>query len=178
MDIIIKNLKSEKGLLRALIDVLPDWIYVKDVQARKILANAADLKNLGANSEAEALGKDDYSFFPDKMAAAFYMDDMAVLGGGQSIVNRKEKFVGPSGEVCWSLTTKLPLRDASGSIVGLIGIGRDITQQMQMQKSALMLIDEIGLAMKAGKFETAMDLLPILKHRVEKVGQDDPSLSP
>ncbi len=175
MDITIKNLKSEKGLLRALIDVLPDWIYVKDAQARKILANTADLKNLGVKSEAEALGKDDYSFFPDKIAAAFYMDDMAVLGGGQSIVNRKEKFVGPSGEVCWSLTTKLPLRDRSGSIVGLIGIGRDITQQVQMQKSALMLIDEIGLAMKAGKFETAKDLLPILKQRVENADQDDPS---
>jgi PAS domain S-box-containing protein len=173
MDITIKNLKNEKGLLRTLIDVLPDWIYVKDAQAKKILANAADLKNLGANSEAEAVGKDDYAFFPDKMAAAFYMDDMAVLEGGQSIVNRKEKFVGPSGEVRWSLTTKLPLRDRSGSIVGLIGIGRDITQHVQMQKSALMLIDEIGLAMKAGKFETAKDLLPILKQRVEKAGQDD-----
>ena len=173
MDITIKNLKNEKGLLRALIDVLPDWIYVKDVHARKILANAADLKNLGAKSEADAVGKDDYAFFPDKMAAAFYMDDMAVLGGGQSIINRQEKFVGPSGEVRWSLTTKLPLRDASGSIVGLIGIGRDITAQMQMQKSALILIDEIGLAMKAGKYETAKDLLPILKQRVENGGQDE-----
>ncbi len=114
-------------------------------------------------------------FFPIKWAAAFYMDDRAVLGSGQSIVNRKEKLVGPSGEVCWSLTTKLPLRDRSGSIVGLIGIGRDITQQVQMQKSALMLIDEIGLAMNAGKFETAKELFPILKQRVENVGQDDQS---
>ncbi len=167
MDITIKNLKNEKGLLRALIDILPDWIYVKDLQARKILANAADLRNMGAKSEAEAAGKDDYHFFPDKMAAAFYMDDMAVLGGGESIINRKERFSGPSGEVRWSLTTKLPLRDAAGEIVGLIGIGRDITKQVQMQKSALILIDDIGQAMKAGKFETAKDLLPILRQRIE-----------
>jgi len=173
MDITIKNLKNEKGLLRALIDILPDWIYIKDINARKILANAADLKNLGVKLEADALGKDDYSFFPDKVAAAFYMDDMAVLGGGQTIVNRKESFISPTGEVRWSLTTKIPVRDASGNIVGLIGIGRDITKQIQMQKSALLLIDEIGLAMKAGKFETAKDLMPILKKRVAQAGPDD-----
>ena len=173
MDITIKNLKNEKGLLRALVDMLPDWIYIKDANARKILANAADLKNMGAKSEADALGKDDYSFFPDKVAAAFYMDDMAVLGGGQSIVNRKESFISPTGEVRWSLTTKVPVRDASGNIVGLIGIGRDVTRQIQMQKSALLLIDEIVLAMKDGKFETAKDLMAILKKRVEQAGPEN-----
>ncbi len=173
MDVTINNLRNEKGLLRALIDLLPDWIYVKNLKVQKILANAADLKNLGVKLEADALGKDDYSFFPDKTAVGFYMDDMSVLSSGQAVINRKERFVGPQGDFRWSLTTKLPLRNDSGQIVGLLGIGRDITAQVRVQKAALLMIDEISQALEAGDYRTVKELLPILRKRMEKDGYDD-----
>jgi PAS domain S-box-containing protein len=114
-------------LLRTVIDNLPDGIYVKDIEARKVLVNLADARNLGCKTEAEALGKNDFDLFPKEIADKFFQDDQLVLQKGQKIINREEKVVRPNGEVFWLLTTKVPWRDAAGNIIGLVGIGRDIT---------------------------------------------------
>ena len=126
-------LAHERNLLRTLIDNLPDGIYAKDDQARKILANPADLKNLGCKTEAEAIGKTDADWFPPDIAEAFLADDLAVLQGGQVVINREEKVVRPDGEVRWLLTSKIPWRDTSGKIIGLVGIGRDITDRKNLE---------------------------------------------
>jgi PAS domain-containing protein len=67
----IVELTSEHSLLRTLIDNLPDCIYVKDTEARKVIANPADLENLGCKTEAEAIGKTDFDFFPKDLAEGF-----------------------------------------------------------------------------------------------------------
>lgn len=121
------ELVYERDLLRTLIDNLPDAIYVKDAAARKVLVNLADARNLGCKTEAEALGKNDFDLFPKEIADKFFQDDQLVLQKGQKIINREEKAVRPNGEVFWLLTTKVPWRDAAGNIIGLVGIGRDIT---------------------------------------------------
>jgi PAS domain S-box-containing protein len=121
------ELVYERDLLRTLIDNLPDAIYVKDAAARKVLVNLADARNLGCKTEAEALGKNDFDLFPKEIADKFFQDDQLVLQKGQKIINREEKVVRPNGEVFWLLTTKVPWRDAAGNIIGLVGIGRDIT---------------------------------------------------
>jgi hypothetical protein len=124
---------QERNLLRTVIDNLPDAIYAKDSTARKTVANPADLKNLGCKTEAEALDKTDFEFYPKDIAAKFYEDDQAVLWKGLSVINREEKVVRPNGEVCWLLTTKIPWHNATGKIVGLVGIGHDITRQKEAE---------------------------------------------
>ncbi|MGH7992369.1 MAG: PAS domain-containing protein [Limisphaerales bacterium] len=131
------KLQKERNLLRTLIDNLPDCIYAKDIDARKTLANKADLKNLGCNSEAEVLSKTDFELFPHDIAAAFFADDQAVLETGQPVTNREEKVIRPDGEVRWLLTTKVPWRDADGNIIGLVGIGRDITDKKHLEEQFL-----------------------------------------
>ncbi len=125
------KLLEERNLLRTLIDNLPDGIYAKDADARKILANPADLKNLGCKTEAEALGKNDFDFFPKEIAEKLFQDDQLVLQKGQPLINREEKVVTSSGEILWLLTTKVPWRDADGKIIGLVGIGHDVTKQKE-----------------------------------------------
>lgn len=127
----IAALAAEHSLLRTLMDNLPDSIYAKDTEARKVLANSTNLKRMGCKTEAEALGKTDFDFFPKEIADAFFADDQSILKDGKSIINRKEKIVLPNGETCWTLTTKVPWRDTSGKIIGLVGIGRDITDQVK-----------------------------------------------
>jgi len=124
-------------LLRTVIDNLPDAIYAKDVEARKVLINPADLKNLGRNNEAEAIGKSDFDFFPHDTATTFFADDQAVLKTGKPVINREEKVTKPNGEVIWLLTTKVPWRDAAGNIIGLVGIGRDITDKKHLEEQFL-----------------------------------------
>jgi PAS domain S-box-containing protein len=119
-------LTNERALLRTLIDNLPDTVYAKDTAGRKTLANPADLKTLRCKTEAEAIGKSDFDFFPPEVAKKFHDDDQKVIHG-EPVINREEYFFDEAGQKCWLLTSKLPLRDQHGTIVGLIGIGRDIT---------------------------------------------------
>jgi PAS domain S-box-containing protein len=123
-------LAQERSLLRTLINNLPDCVYAKDSAGRKILANPADLKNFGCKTEAEAIGKTDFDLFPKEIAEKFYADDMKVIQG-QPVINREEYFLDVEGKKQWLLTSKLPLRDQNDQIIGLVGIGRDITEQMR-----------------------------------------------
>ena len=120
------ELDQERLLLRTLIDNLPDGIYAKDTAGRKTMANPADQRVLGCTSEAGAIGKSDFDFFPREIAEKFWADDRQVLQG-QPVINREEYFFDGEGRKRWLLTSKLPLRDKHEAIVGLIGIGRDIT---------------------------------------------------
>jgi PAS domain S-box-containing protein len=125
-------LARERSLLRTLIDNLPDCIYAKDAAGRKILANPADLKNLHCETEADAIGKTDFDLFPQELAEKFWAADQKVIQG-EPVINREEYVLNDKGEKHWLLTSKLPLRDQSGEIVGLVGIGRDITERKQAE---------------------------------------------
>jgi PAS domain S-box-containing protein len=125
---------QERLLLRTLIDNLPDCIYAKDTAGRKTMANPADLKNLRCKTEAEAIGKSDFDLFPKDIAEKFWADDQKVING-EPVINREEFFLDEKGEKRWLLTTKLPLRDPNGKIVGLMGIGHDITERKQAEET-------------------------------------------
>ena len=122
-----RNLIHDRHLLRALIDNLPDCIYAKDTTGRKTLINPADLKNVRCQTEAEAIGKTDFDFYPTDIAERFWADDQKVFAG-QPVIDREEYLFDEAGRKRWLLTSKLPLRDQQGNIIGLIGTGRDITR--------------------------------------------------
>ena len=144
-------LARERQLLRTVIDYLPTAVYAKDIQGSKTLANPTDVRNIGAGSEANVLGKSDRDMFPANVAAQFMADDQTVLDTGQPVLNRKEFLVNERGESRWLLTSKLPLRDESGAIVGLVGIGHDITELVQAQEA---------LGESAAFLQTIIDAIP------------------
>jgi PAS domain S-box-containing protein len=143
-------LDQERRLLRTLIDNLPDAIYAKDTTGRKTLANLADLKNLHFKTEAETIGKTDFDLFPREQAERLFADDQKVIQG-HSVINREEHFLDDQGREHWLLTSKLPLHDQDGQVIGLVGINRDITARKQA---------EIQLAYEQGLFRTLMEYLP------------------
>ncbi len=128
-----ETLLQERIVLRTLIDNIPDSIYVKDTACRKIIANLADVRNMGLQSEAEVLGKNDFDVFPKELAEGFFADDQMVLRTGQPVLNREEFLINAKGEKRWLLTTKIPSLDLNGQIIGLIGLGRDITERKAME---------------------------------------------
>ncbi|MBP8976233.1 MAG: PAS domain S-box protein, partial [Bacteroidetes bacterium] len=130
-----EELTQERTLLRVIINNLPDAIYVKDIKTRKILANKVDVQNMGAQSEEEVLGKDDFAFFPKDIAQAFYNDDMYVLQTGNPVLNREEKIRFADGSVGYLLTSKVPLRNSTGKIVGIVGIGHNITEWKRAEEA-------------------------------------------
>ncbi len=125
-----EKLRYERHLLRIIIDNLPDAVYTKDKSCRKTLANLADVKNMGADSEAEVMGKTDFDYHPIELAENFFKDDQQVINSGEPLLDREE-YVFEHGRIKWLHTSKLPLRDESNNIIGLIGIGRDITESKE-----------------------------------------------
>ncbi len=122
-------LRYEKKLLRLLIDNIPDLMYTKDTACRKTLVNIADVQNMGVKSESEVLGKDDFAFFSKELAKKFFADDLSVIQTGQPMINKEEYTINEKGQEKWLLTSKFPLKDERGQIIGLAGVGRDITER-------------------------------------------------
>ena len=136
----------ERILLRTLIDNLPDLIYVKDIYYRKSISNLADVRCLGKKSEDEVLGKTDFDLFPKEIAEKFYEDDQLVIRNGKTVTNREEYYIDDEGNKRWLLTSKLPLRDSEDKIIGLIGIGHDITQRKIAEEKLKQTYDDLQKA--------------------------------
>ncbi len=129
-----EELERERNLLRTLIDQIPDSIYVRDKDNRFILANETVARRMGAASPADLIGKTDADFFPAEQAARFAADDREVLAG-RALVNFEEDITHLNGTGRYILSTKVPLRDAQGNVIALVGIGRDITERKRVEEA-------------------------------------------
>lgn len=126
-------LANERNLLRAIIDNIPDAVFAKDRHARFILNNQYDATLMGASKPCETIGKTDFDYYPSAIAEVLYQDDIQVIESGTPIINKVEQLVrGDDGEPVVYSTTKIPLRDEDGEIMGLVGIGRDITEAKRL----------------------------------------------
>lgn len=125
-------LMQERQLLRTLIDTLPDPIFVKDKQGRLLTINDANRKLLGLASSDDAFGKTVFDLFPEN-AQAYHTDDMSVVNTGIAVINREEPYTLNNGSKGWFLTSKVPLKNTDGEIIGLVGISRDITKEKAIE---------------------------------------------
>jgi two-component system NtrC family sensor kinase len=127
-------LAHERSLLRTMIDLIPAFIYAKDVGSRFIAMNAALARNMGTTPE-EAMGKTDFEFHTPELARKFYSDEQEMLRSGQSIIDLEEPgFDQVTGQPRTVVTSKVPLRDENGTVIGLIGVGFDITERKRAEQ--------------------------------------------
>lgn len=131
-----KSLRREKAVIRTLMDQMPDYIFVKDKNGQFKDVNKALLKEMGLTDFQQAAGKTDIDFFPPKLAEAFMRDDQKVIQEEKPMINRQEVMEDQQGKQRTLLTTKLPLIDDDGEVIGIIGISRDITD-LKRQELAL-----------------------------------------
>ncbi|MBZ0316568.1 MAG: PAS domain S-box protein [Anaerolineae bacterium] len=122
-----RAIAEERNLLRAVIDTVPDFIYVKDTQHRYLLNNVAHARTLGITSPAEAVGKTDFELFPPELAAKYHADEDRIFATGKPLIKTEERSRGQDGQEIWALTTKLPLRNLDGAVIGLVGTTHDIS---------------------------------------------------
>jgi PAS domain S-box-containing protein len=127
-----ETIQRANTLLRTIIDNIPDAIYMKDIDGKKIIANKADILNCGANSEEELIGKTDFDFFTEDIASKLWEDDLQVLKSGIPVIQREDKLSTLKGDEKWVSTSKIPFKDKRKKIIGLVGIGHDITERKQI----------------------------------------------
>jgi PAS domain S-box-containing protein len=130
-----ERIEKERTLLRTLIDNIPDYIYIKDSDSRFITVNQKLLRTMHANSLDEVIGKNDFDTTPYKeIAEAYYTDEQKILNTGEPIINKEEIGFDENGREKVISTTKVPFRDTDGQIIGIVGVGRDITKQKNIER--------------------------------------------
>jgi PAS domain S-box-containing protein len=120
-------LAEERQRFNTLLENVPDSIYFKDEQCRFLQINRALTRLFGLRDPVEAIGKSDYDFFAPAEAQGAYEDELQVMKTDHPLIGKIEKETFPDGRQRWASTTKMPLRDAQGRIVGTFGITRDIS---------------------------------------------------
>ena len=132
-----ESLDRERSLVNAFIKTVPEYIYVKDTQHRFLVANTALASRMGAATAEELLGKSDFDYYPKELAAKYARDEDGVMHSEHGLVNREELTYDPAGNTIWHLTTEVPFRDSAGKILGLVGIGHNITDRRAAQAALL-----------------------------------------
>ena len=128
-------LRREHNLLRLLIDNMPDEIYVKDTDSRMLLCNQTVAEHQGFSSPSKLIGKTDFDLYPAEQAEQYRADEQQVMCSGEPKVNYLEICLDKRGGEIWGLNTKIPLRDNDGKIIGIVGIGRDVTQEKKAEEA-------------------------------------------
>ncbi len=140
---LFQAIQQERQQLRTLIDNIPGQVYFKDVEGRMLVVNQAQARLLGADSPEELVGKTDFDFFPEELAARYRQDELEIIQSGQPMLNVVEPTVDPFGRQIWLSTSKVPLRDARGQIIGIVGIGLDVTAQKEAEAERERLLAEL-----------------------------------
>lgn len=139
----LQELENEKSLLRTVIENIPDAIYVKDLQGKKILANIADAQYAGKQTVEEVIGKTDADLYSEDIAAHSRYEEEEILRTGISMKNYEGNFLSLSGERRWLIGNKILLKDETGKNTGILGINHDITERKLAEEKNRMLAHTI-----------------------------------
>ena len=125
------ELMRQQYILDTFMNSIPDFIYFKNTQSQLTRTNNAYAKRLGAQDPGELIGKSDFDLFPLDQAEIKYQQEREIIRTGQPILGLEE----PDGVDRWAITTKMPLRDEKGAILGTFGISTDITELVKTKQA-------------------------------------------
>ena len=155
---------DDRALLRALIDQVPDLLFIKDPESRFVLANNATAHDVGQASPDDLIGKTDFDFYDEPLALKYLRQEHDIMFGALDFVDVEERSWDRSAGEKWHSATKLPLRNDAGEVIGLVGCCRDIThrkREERLHEGEAAILERI-----AGAWELA-DVLDTLLRLVE-----------
>ncbi|HXV30778.1 MAG TPA: EAL domain-containing protein [Sinorhizobium sp.] len=120
--------------LETMINHIPDYIYAKDAEGRFLIANEATVTDNGLESLQELVGKTDFDLHPRELVEAIADTERRVIETGVPIFGIEERAIITKGRDRWLMTSKVPLRNKRGKVVGVVGIARDITERKAAER--------------------------------------------
>jgi two-component system sensor histidine kinase/response regulator len=124
---------NESHFLKLFIESIPEKVYFKNKKSEFLLVNHKFLKVHGLKNANEALGKTDFDYFRIEHAQKAFDDEQKIINTGIPLLNFEEKETWKSGEITWISTSKMPLKDEKGNIIGTFGISKDITERKHFE---------------------------------------------
>jgi sigma-B regulation protein RsbU (phosphoserine phosphatase) len=137
------ELAHERFLLRTLMENIPDQIYFKDRESRFVRISDAMLGRFGVREVGEVLGKTDFDFFSESHAKQAFEDEQRIITTGQPLLDVEERETWRDGHETWVTTSKMPLRDPQGRIIGSFGLSRDITDRRRAEEQLARYAEEL-----------------------------------
>ena len=125
-------LRESEAHMRTLVETLPDLVWLKDPEGIFLNCNQKFERLYGAK-QSEIVGKTDYDFVDKELADFFREKDKAVMAAAKSRVNEEEVSFADDGHTEQLETVKTPMFDADGRLIGVLGVGRDITERKQTE---------------------------------------------
>jgi phosphoserine phosphatase RsbU/P len=116
-----------------LLEKTPDQVYFKDRRGRFLRASRAVADYMDVADPRELIGKTDFDFWSPETAREAAADEQKIMETREPMVGKVERLVHPDGRVTWDYTTKMPLLDSSGNVIGICGINKDFTAMKEMQ---------------------------------------------
>jgi len=132
-DDIDRIIDKERDLINALMNNIPDTIYFKDIRSRFIRINKACAKKFGFKDPKEVIGKTDFNIFSKEHAQQAYDDEQKIIATGKPMVDIEEKETFKNKADKWRSTTKMPLYNEKGELIGTFGISKDITEKKKAE---------------------------------------------
>ncbi|MGA2176113.1 MAG: PAS domain S-box protein [Verrucomicrobiota bacterium] len=126
-------LATEQRLLNNLITATPDIVYFKDREGRFIRINEGFARRNGLSDRAAALGKTDFDIFGEQHAREAHADEQRIVATGEPMIDKEEREDWKDGHITWVSSTKMPMLDGAGKIIGIMGISRDITERKRLE---------------------------------------------
>ncbi len=142
-------LEKERSLLYALLDNIPDSIYFKDQDSRFVRISRSMAEKFHLPDPQSIIGKTDADIFTSKHAGQARADELEIMSTGEPMVARIEQETWPDRDDTWCSTTKMPLQDSNGSIVGTFGVSRDITELKMIEAELRVARDQADRANQA-----------------------------
>ena len=122
-----------QDLFSFLLENTPDQVYFKDRQGRFLRASRAVAEYMDVANPDDLIGKTDFDFWSEQTAREASADEQRIIATGQPLIGKIEKLIHPDGRITWDYTTKLPLKDSNGQIIGICGINKDFTAIKEME---------------------------------------------
>jgi PAS domain S-box-containing protein len=149
------ELENANAMLRAVLEGIADPVYVKDADGRYVLVNSAAAGSVGLRPE-EYVGRTDHELFPAEVAGHLRADDReATASGGPR--RFRETLDTPEGPRVYQ-AVKAPWRDATGQILGVVGVSRDVTDQERVEAERRRLLERLHDVQEEERRHLAVDL--------------------